>query len=300
MQTNYPGYLEDKDQVMTEGQFHLIKELVLKEFGFVLKGDKRLTLHTRLSHRLKILGLASYTEYYNYIVNDRTNAEIYNLMAHITNNETYFMREQSQLNVFTSLLPEVKRVHQKQGEQKINILSAGCSSGEEVYTLNILLMESGLFVWGWETKITGMDISKTALKRAESCNFTKNSFRMLNGCDEFTKKYFDSDNESFALKLAYRRNTDFRLANIVSPDSFVGLKELDFIFCRNILIYMDDPAIEKIARNFYNSLADHGYLILGSSESMLQKTELFIPESEGGIIIYRKNPLASPAMTEER
>lgn len=281
-----------EDPCMTGEQFDLIREFILRKLGIVIKGDKRLSFHMKISHRLGILGIRSYDEYYEYITSNRSESELLHLASHITNNETYFFREMTQLNAFSGMLNDMKRRRQKRKSNKFNILSAGCSSGEEAYTLNILLMESGLFSWGWETSIIGMDISKAALKKAQKAEYSKNSFRGVNGNAELASKYFESSGEKYTLKKPYRNPVRFVHANILEPGSFEGITDMDVIFCRNLLIYMSDNALERIVRNFHGALSDEGYLILGSSESLLGKTDLFAPKHREGIVFYTKNPVA--------
>ncbi len=278
-----------KNDFMTEGEFILLRDLVRKEFGIMLKGDKRLTLHTRVSHRLSILGLKSYRDYYNHVISDGTGEELLRLASHITNNETYFFREKAQLDVFSGLLQEIKRERQKRKQNMLRVLSLACSSGEEPYSLNIILQENGLFAWDWDVRITGMDIDKGALEKAGVARYAGNSFRLLNGDRGIVDKYFTVEGGSYTLRRSLTRNVGFVHGNILDEASFSGMEDIDVIFCRNVLIYMSDEAIEKIVRNLHQVLADRGYLFIGSSESLIQKTNLFVPEYIGGIIVYRKN-----------
>lgn len=285
--------LSGAEAAMTEKEYSLLKDLVYREFGIVIKGDKRLTLHTKLSHRLSILGLTTYRDYYNRIITEPSREELYTFASHITNNETYFLRESSQLDAFVKLMGDVKKQKQKKGQNTVTILSAGCSSGEEVYTLNIMLMECGLFAWGWEVRLIGMDVSMSAIEKARKAVYSKNSFRMLNGNEDFARKYFDTGDEKFILKRPYRSNVQFIQGNVLLPESLSGTDNIDVIFCRNILIYMDDAAIGRVVTNFSRHLSDEGFLFVGLSESLLNKTELFVPEYRDGIIVYRKAPVAS-------
>jgi len=280
---------EHKIAGMTEDEHALFRDLIEKEAGIVMKGDKRLTLHTKLSHRLAILDIRSYKDYYDLIISEPSKEELYSLIAHITNNETYFQRETGRIDLVAGLLSDLKRHRQKRNQKKITFLSAGCSTGEEAYTLKIMLMESGLFAWGWEVNVIGMDVSRSALKKARNAVYTKNSFRVLDGTDEFSQKYFDRRNDLYTLKLPYRSQVEFRHGNILNPAAWEGIQDIDVIFCRNVLIYMSDDAIGRITENFFHHLADDGYLFIGSSESLLNKTDLFVPECREGLIIYRKN-----------
>ncbi len=278
-----------KNDFMTAEEFALLKDLVRKEFGITLKGDKRLTLHTRVSHRLSILGIGNYSDYYNYVISDPTREELFRLASHITNNETYFFREKAQLDVFSGLLQEIKRERRKRRQKKLRVLSLACSSGEEPYSINIVIQENGLFAWDWDVRITGMDIDRSALEKARGACYTRNSFRQLNGNRGIAEKYFTPDGERYTLRRSLTKNVDFIHGNVIDETSFAGIEEVDVIFCRNVLIYMSDEAIEKIVSNMYRVLADGGYLFIGSSESLIQKTNLFVPEYVGGIIVYRKD-----------
>ena len=281
--------IQDKQTLMTEEEFNLLRDLLHKEFGIFLKGDRRLTLHTKISHRLSILGLSTYRQYYDYIMTDSTKEELYNFISHITNNETYFFREKTQLDVFSELLQDIKREKQQRNENKLRIASLASSSGEEAYTLNILVQESGLFVWDWDTKIMGIDVDRNAIKKAKEACYTGNSFRSMNGNAAYVEKYFDVEKGRYVLRRSLTKNVEFRLGNILDRNTFEGIGPIDVIFCRNVLIYMSDDAIIKIAGNFYDCLSDTGYLFVGSSESLIQKTNLFVPEYKNGIIVYRKN-----------
>lgn len=276
--------------VMADEEYTLFKDLAYREFGIVIRGDKRLTLQTKLAYRLSLLGLSTYGDYYNRIVNEPSREELWIFISHITNNETYFLRESSQLNAFAKLLADIKK--QKKGLNTVSILSAGCSSGEEVYTLNIMLMESGLFAWGWQVRLIGMDVSRTAIEKAKKAVYSKESFRMMNGSEDFVQKYFDKSDDRYILKKHFQSNVQFIHGNVLLPESLYGINDIDVIFCRNILIYMDDAAVGRIAANFYRHLSDDGYLFVGLSESLLKRTDLFVPEYRDGIIVYRKNPSA--------
>lgn len=278
-----------KKNLMTDEEFSLLRDLVHRRFGILLRGDKRLTLHARVSHRLGVMGLRSYGEYYDFIQSDSSGEELYELASHITNNETYFFREKSQLDLFSGLLKEIKTERQKRNEQKLRVLSLASSSGEEAYSLNIIVQESGHFAWNWDIRITGIDINRNALKRAGEAIYTESSFRGINGWDRLVNKYFNVEGEKYVLRRSLTRNVDFRLGNILDEASYEGLEPMDVVFCRNVLIYMSDEAISRLARNFHNILSEKGYLFIGSSESLIQKTDLFIPEYRHGAIVYRKN-----------
>ena len=174
-------------------------------------------------------------------------------------------------------------------ENKLTIVSLASSSGEEAYTLNILVHESGLFVWDWDVKIIGIDVDRNAIQKAKDACYTNNSFRSMNGNAVYVDKYFAVENGRYVLRQSLTKNVEFRLGNILDRSTFDGIGPIDVIFCRNVLIYMSDEAIAKLAGNFYDALSDSGYLFIGSSESLIQKTNLFLPEYKNGTIVYKKN-----------
>lgn len=225
----------------------------------------------------------------NYIVSDSSKKELYNLVSHLTNNETYFMRERIQIEVFTnSILKEIKNRRIKEDRKEIRILSAGCSTGEEVYSINISLIETGLFSWGWDVKIIGVDVSENALRKARNGVYSRGSFRMLNDNEDFMKRFQQRD-DKYIVRNIFRKNIEFIRGNVLDESLFRDMIDFDVIFCRNVMIYMSDEAIQRVARNFYKCLVDEGFLFIGTSESLLQKTDLFIPELREGVIVYRKN-----------
>src|SRR5574340_65431 len=281
--------IQDKKNLMSEDEFDLLRDLIHSEFGILLKGDRRLTLHTKISHRLSILGLQTYRQYYDYLMADSTKEELYIFVSHITNNETYFFRESAQLEVFSGLLHDIKREKQLRNDNKLRILSLASSSGEEAYSLNILLQESGLFLWVWETNIIGIDVDRNAIEKAKYACYTSNSFRSIDGTSVYIDKYFNVEKNCYVLRRSFTKNVEFKLGNILDRNTFEGIGPADVIFCRNVLIYMSDEAVVKLAGNLYDCLSDDGYLFIGSSESLIQKTDLFVPEYKKGIIVYRKN-----------
>lgn len=283
-----------KNSFISDEEYQLFQKLILNSCGIVLKENKKLTFHAKISHRLGILGIKSYREYYDYIANDSTKKELFVLASHITNKETYFFREKPQLDAFSALLPDIKKEKINSDKRTLKIASVACSSGEEAYTLNIIIQECGLFMVNWDIQITGIDIDNCAIATARQAHYTKNSFRGLHGdpgntLKDFIGKHFYLRGNSYILKKPYTKNVEFRLGNIIDEATYSGLKEVDVIFCRNVMIYMSDSAISRLMAIFYDILSASGHLFIGTSESLLQKTDLFIPEYLTGVIAYRKN-----------
>jgi chemotaxis protein methyltransferase CheR len=278
-----------KPRLMNEEEFRKLSELIHNEFGIVVKGDRKLTLHTKLAHRLGLLGVETYTEYIEMVLGSR--GELAALATEVTNNETFFQREKNQFDAFAVFLNEIKSRKVARGEEDVRIISAGCSTGEEAYGLSILLWESALFAWGnWNVTLIGIDVDRKALRRARRAVYTKNSFRLLDEEENFISKYFHHDDGGYRLKMPYKKPVKFRHGNLMDPAAFKGLDGADAVFCRNVFIYMSDEAIARIARNIYSCLDDEGFLFIGSTETLIQKTDLFVPECREGIVVYRKRP----------
>ncbi len=275
--------------IMNDEEFTLLQELVSKEFGIVLKGAKRSVLQTKVSQRLGVLRLRTFREYHDFILADPSKEELYRLASHITNNETYFFREKQQFDIFRLLLEDIKAEKQKVGKNTLCFLSLACSSGEEAYTMNIMIQESGLFVWDWDIRIIGVDIDRDAIERARKAVYRNNSFRAADSDFQIIKKFFVRDSDRYLLKKHLTKNVEFRHGNLIQKKTFEGLSEIDVIFCRNVMIYMSDETIRLIAEHLYSVLSDTGYLFVGASESLIQKTALFYPEHIRGTIVYRKN-----------
>lgn len=279
-----------QNSFMTGPEYDRLAGIIREEFGIALSGGKVLTLHAKIGHRLAVLGLSSYSEYIRVLEGPDNSAELDALAVHITNNETFFQREKSQYEAFSAFLPEIKRRKQNRKETALRILSAGCSTGEEAYNLNIIVMESGLFAWNWEVAVTGVDLDRAVIKRAVNGVYPPSSFRSPAEDAKFKDKYFSVHGQEYRLKPAYKANVSFRQGSILKRETFDPMGKLDVIFCRNVFIYMGDEALSQALGNFYNSLDDHGYLFVSASESLLQRTCLFAPEYREGVVVYRKKP----------
>lgn len=286
MQIECEGRDNGKLEFMSDEEFRNLSSLIHRELGILIRGEKKFTLHTKLAHRLAILGMRTYTDYIGLV--SSSEEEFGALVAEITNNETFFQRENNHYLAFMNFLPSIKRRLQAEGKNRLSVLSCGCSSGEELYNICIVLMESGLFAWNWELNLTGIDVDTNAIRKAKKGIYSANSFRLMKEDEDFLKKHFYSDEKGYRVRKLYRDLVRFRHGNLMNPSAFEGLEELDAIFCRNVFIYMSDEALAKIARNFHSCLHRDGYLFIGSSESMIGKTDLFAPEYRDGIVIYRK------------
>ncbi len=278
----------DHDAELSEEEFRLLRDFIHEQFGLYFDDSHRASLRSRLTPRLALLGLASFEDYYRYLrfAPDRAE-EQERMVSHLTNNETYFFREQPQLNVFAShVLREVKERKSRSREQRLSILSVGCSTGEEPLTLAMILFDSGQFFWGWDVRVTGLDIDGPALEKAQRGLYHQNSLRAVT--PPLLDRHFTREAEGVRVRDSIRRAVTFREGNLLEASSYDGLAPLDAIFCRNVLIYFSDASIQRAVSTFHSLLAPGGYLFLGHAESLARVTSAFVPIRFQGAIIYQK------------
>jgi chemotaxis protein methyltransferase CheR len=212
------------------------------------------------------------------------------MVSHITNNETYFFRESTQLDVFANnVLRTLRERKAAAGERSLRVLSAGCSTGEEPHTVAMIVYDSGQFFWNWDVRVIGLDVDHQALEKARQGLYFHNAFRGLS--PGLLERHFRKQGLGAQVKESIRRYVEFRLGNILDRSSYEGLEPLDVIFCRNVLIYFSDAATLKLVEIFHEILAPGGYLLLGHAESLSRITNLFAPIRFPGAMVYQK-PLA--------
>lgn len=273
---------------MTEYEFRLLRDYIHDYCGIFFDDQKAFTLARRVAFRLKLLDISSYAEYYNFLkFNPRASEEMDDLVPHLTNNETYFFREMPQLGVLTGdVLERVKGCRSKRGERKISILSCGCSSGEEAYTVAMLLDEEAARFAGWDVKITGVDIDRKVLEKAVAGTYTSYSLRATDKAR--MERFFTRSGEQYRVIDRIKSKVGFRRGNIKDRSVLAALSGADIILCRNVLIYFSEEAIKGIAENFYDLLSPDGFLFLGHSESLARITDIYHTKRYPNAIVYTK------------
>jgi chemotaxis protein methyltransferase CheR len=278
----------DLDIEMSEEEFRLLRDLIHERFGLFFDDNQRASLRARLQGRLASRGLRSFEDYFHELrfAPDRAD-ELVSMVTHLTNNETYFYREGPQLNVFADhVLRQTKERKSRSNDRTLRLLSAGCSTGEEAYTLAMIVFDSGQFFWNWDVEVVGLDVDLAALEKARRGVYQHNSFRAL-PADVKARHFVPAGAGSFQVKEPIRRMVTWRRGNLVEPESFEGLAPLDVIFCRNVLIYFSDAMILRVVRILRNVLTPGGYLCLGHAESLSRITDLFLPVRFQGAMVYQ-------------
>jgi len=278
----------DHDVDLTEEEFRLLRDFIHERFGLFFDDAQRSSLRARLEGRLAGLDLLSFEDYYHYLrFGPQRAEELERMISHLTNNETYFFREAPQLQVFADpILKALKERKAASGDRSLRVLSAGCSTGEEVHTLAMVIHDSGQFFWNWEVQVFGLDVDAAAVEKARRAVYFHNSFRSLSPA--IMDRHFVREGPGAQVKEGIRRLARLRQGNLLDPASYEGLFPLDTIFCRNVLIYFSDAAILKVVRLFHEALAPGGYLFLGHAESLSRITDLFTPIRFQGAIVYQK------------
>jgi chemotaxis protein methyltransferase CheR len=280
----------DHDVELSEEEFRLLRDFIHERFGLYFDDNQKGSLRSRLTGRLSHLDLMSFEDYYHYLrFGPRRGEELQRMASHLTNNETYFFREQGQLRVFAeNILRGVKEAKAATDKRTLRVLSAGCSTGEEMLTLAMIIYDSGHFFWNWDVQVIGMDLDHEALEKARRGIYHPNSFRAMNAAQR--ERHFVPQGAGAQVKEAIRRLTTLREGNLLEGASYENLPPLDAVFCRNVLIYFSDASILRAVTLFHEILAPGGYLFLGHAESLSRITDLFTPIRFQGAMVYQKRP----------
>lgn len=271
---------------MDDDEFLLIRDFIYDHCGLVFGIDSKYLLEKRLSRRLTLYQIANYRDYYLFLKYDRRrDEELSTVLDLLTTNETYFFREGYQLNAFTDeIVPEM--IGRKR-EKVLRIWSAGCSTGEEPYTIAMLLLnliKSG-GLQGWQIEILGTDISQRVLGVARKGVYSTSSFRET---DEKYMSYFEDDEGKKRIKDEVRKLVTISHLNLLDSSKISLLKTMDVIFCRNVIIYFDTAAKKRVMQGFHDKLDNGGYLLLGHSESLMNITALFDLKHLKNDLVYQK------------
>lgn len=270
---------------LEEDVFRLIRDFVKDYCGIYFDDDSRYLLERRLSRRVRTHHFSNFREYYRYLLYHKNrDEELASIIDIVTVNETYFFREQNQLKTFSEeILPEIRQTNKD--KKRLRIWSAGCSTGEEPYTVAMLVLEKGHFR-DWNIEIFGSDINQRVLQVARSGIYRKNSFRTTD--PYFLRKYFKEENGLSRISDNVKQYVNFTHLNLLDPFKVKLIGTMDIIFCRNVLIYFDHSSRKKAIEMFYERLVDGGYLLLGHAESLINLSTAFTLRHFKYDMVYQK------------
>ena len=260
---------------LTEEEFSKFAKLIYDESGIYMKDSKITLLSNRLRKRLAALSLSEFSDYYHYLEKlsgDSKKKEYEELLDVVSTNETYFFRNERHFEALMEYcLPELAKIKKN---RKLRIWSAACSTGEEPYTIAICVMECMRFFQGWDIEIIATDIAPSVLEFAREGYYSGRRIEKVP--PELLKKYFKLEDKE---KGVYKINDELKkMVNFYYLNFFKNPfpKDMDVIFCRNVMIYFDKSHQRDLVAEFYKSILDHGYLFIGHSETLHSISDDFV------------------------
>lgn len=287
---------------LTVETFTRFRDLIYEKTGIYYPENKKYVLDSRLLSRLAERNCSTYEEYLSLLKTDAwRDRELPALFNVVTTNETYFFRDQPQLQAFSDLiLPAVLKENRE--TKRVRVWSAACSTGDEPYTLAIMLLEKGLREgarpgapgaggcepeWaGWSAEIAASDISEAALASARRGAYGAYAMRQVP--PSLAGRYFTPEDGQQVVKPDVKRLVRFANVNLFDAARVKLMKGMDVIFCRNCLIYFDEKAKKRVVDVFYDCLNPRGFLVIGFSESLHNLTRAFRPVPANKTVIYQK------------
>ncbi len=260
-------------KTISENEYKKIKNFIYDRFGISLGEKKQALVLGRLTKLLSQSGFSNFSEYYNYIVRDKTGKALNELVNRISTNHTYFNRENEHFTFFKeTVLKEITNTYKK--ENSVRIWSAGCSSGEEPYTLAMLMLE----YFGSESqkiklKVLATDISKNALEKASAGIYSEENISKMPA--KLKHKYFVKENgDQWRVTEKVRELVMFRRLNFMRK-TFPFTRKFHCVFCRNVMIYFDPETREDLVSRFSRYMETNTYFFVGLSESLGRQNKYF-------------------------
>lgn len=251
---------------ISDEDFIRLTNFIQIKYGINLKHKRQLII-SRLAFTIKSRGFRDFSQYVDFLLTKGQNDDINLLLSKLTTNYTYFMREPEVFSFFdANILPNL--VQQRQKESSLSIWSAGCSTGEEPYNISMYLMDHlGAKARAWDTRVLATDLSTNALSQA-----TRGIYELPDTIPASWKQdYFvPSEEGRFMVAPRIKNNVIFRQFNLMDPIRFK--RKFDVIFCRNVMIYFDQPTKNALVQRFYDATVPGGYLIISLSESLSPDT----------------------------
>jgi chemotaxis protein methyltransferase CheR len=287
--TRMADYLASAAPQMSDETFWLLRDFIYEHSGIYFADNKKSQLENRLGLRLRANNLPDFDKYYYMLKYDpQASKELRALFDSVTTNETSFFRSPPQIQAFQEkVLPEVMQRHMEKAEKNLRLWSAGCSTGDEPYTMGIVAKEVlGDELKEWDIKIFASDISEKALKSARAAMYNEYTLRSVP--PDIKRKYFTQNGTQFMVTEEIRMLVDLQYLNFNDAKRVKLMKGFDIIFCRNVLIYFDDEAKKRFVSQLYDNLNPGGYLFIGHSESLHNISRAFKLVHFPGALGYKK------------
>lgn len=271
---------------MTDEEYAKFCEFFYRKTGIQYQDNKKYYVERRVADRVEKTDSDSFRDYFTFLRFQSSGEELQILVNAMTVNETYFFREDYQFDALVNgMLPALAKT--KDPRDPIRIWSIPCSSGEEPYSIAINILEKWAYSDSWDIEIHASDIDTKILSEARAGLYGQRSLQRVPA--QVISKYFVSrGDDNYQIRDELRDSIDFSLVNVVNPDHTRRFRNIDVVFCRNLLIYFDDVARRETVEMLYETLAPGGFVCLGHSESMNRMTSLFTPRKFGDTIVYQK------------
>ncbi len=284
--------MRNDDLVLSDAEFRMFSDLLREHCGLHFGPESRFLLEKRLARRVRDLGLASFAAYHYRIRNASSNDEEFaNLIDELVTNETYFFRERNQLRALVGEIFAELRIEREAGTRgPITVWCAGCSSGEEPYSVVILAREAGLQP-GRDLRVYASDISRRMLRKARRGVYREASFRETES--HLRRKYFTEKDGQWRISDEVKKHVDFIHLNLLDPSKLALLGTMDVILCRNVIIYFDAETKRRVIEMFHEKLRPDGHLLLGHSESLINLSTSFELRHLKNDLVYRR-PAGEP------
>ena len=274
--------------MLTKENFVTLRDFIYEKTGIYFAENKMYLLESRLTNRLSELGFSGYEDYYYFLKfgGDKAKSELLNLFDSVTTNETSFFRNPPQLDAF-KLIVQKEYLNGKPLNGPLRIWSAACSTGEEPYTLAIMLLDlAERLRKNIPFIIYGTDISQKVMDSAKKAIF--NTYSVRNMDESIRNKYFMPDGGNYKLAENVKKYVKIDFMNLMDANAYRAYRQMDMIFCRNVLIYFDDKMKKKVIDNMYECLKIPGFLTIGHAESLHNISRAFKPLVFPGTITYQK------------
>ena len=275
------------EPVMQDREFRWFADLVRSHCGISFAEETRFLLERRVARRMRELSITSLSAYQYELRNEsRRDGELAELIDELVTNETYFFRERSQLRALVGeILPEALVARRERGGGPVSVWSAGCSSGEEPYSIVILAREAG-FDPERDLRVYATDISRRMMKRARSGAYREASFRETESV--LRAKYFEEKDGTWTVADSVKKCVDFIHLNLLDRSRVALLGAMDVILCRNVMIYFDLETKREVIATFEQKLRPGGHLLLGHSESLVNITSGLELRHLRSDLVYRR------------
>lgn len=265
-------------------QLKKLRDFIQINTGIFIDDDKLDTIYKRKIKELLVKNnYSDFDTFYKDVLKKQSlRQELYNT---ITVNETYFFREEYQFKTLVEyIIPELDKI--RPSTEPINILSAPCSTGEEVYSIAIYIMEEGHYIKKRDFMLLGIDIDSDAIEKARKGIYSERSVSKLP--KHIREKYFKKVGNQYQVVDQLRQAVSFKVVNVLDRHTMKRLGKFDVIFSRNMLIYFDEIHRREIISTFYNMLKPNGYLFLGHAERIPPSLKLFKQIKLGDSFVYKK------------